>query len=76
MSSSAEALPSPEFSTCPRCGRQYFPFHPDGCWPCRQLRTTGPRLVTSTADERERAAEAETATYYFLESFFGQPDGS
>ena len=75
MSRSAEALPSPEFSTCPRCARLFHPANADGCWPCRRLKGQGPRLVSTSKsiDELEGEGEAEAATYYFLESFFGHP---
>ena len=76
MSSSAEAVASPEFTECPRCARPYHPRHPDGCWPCRRVAKTRPRLVerTKSIDEIEREEEAEAATYYFLESFFDHPE--
>jgi hypothetical protein len=76
MSRSAEAVPSRELTECPRCTRLYHPPHPDGCWPCRRLTRTQPRLVTpeKTIDQLEQEAEAEAATYYFLESLFGHPD--
>ena len=74
MSSSAEAVPSPELTECPRCARPYRPPHPEGCWPCRRVRAARPRLVQESIDQLERDAEAEAATYYFLESFHGHPD--
>jgi hypothetical protein len=76
MSSSAEAVPSPECSTCPRCARLYHPPHPDGCWPCRRVTKPRPRLVETSIDQLEREVEAEAATYYFLESFHGHPDNA
>lgn len=87
MSSSAEAVPSPDFSTskrgpaacacsrCPRCTRRYHPPHPEGCWPCRRVTKTRPRLVEKSIDEIESEEQAEDAMYYFLESFHGHPDG-
>ena len=76
MSSSAAALPSPEFTTCARCARLFHPPNPDGCWPCRGAAATRPDLVQDrmSLDQLEREAEANAATYYFLESFFGHPD--
>jgi len=75
MSRSAEAVPSPELSTCPRCARLYHPPHAQGCWPCRRLKTPRPRLLEKPLEDLERAEQAEAATYYFLESFWGHPDG-
>lgn len=74
MSSSAEAVPSPELTECPRCARLFHPPNPDGCWPCRRVTATRPHLVQNRRSLDEREAEADAATYYFLESFFGHPD--
>lgn len=38
------------------------------------MRKTRPRLVETSIDQLEREAEADAATYYFLESFHGHPD--
>jgi hypothetical protein len=35
---------------------------------------TRPRLVEKSIDRLEREEEAEGATYYFLESYWGHPD--
>lgn len=76
MSSSAEAVPSPELTACPRCARLYHPPHPEGCLRCRRVAKTRPRLVErrKSIDQLEREAEAEAATYYFLESHWGHPE--
>jgi hypothetical protein len=75
MSRPAEAVPTSELTECPRCARLYHPPNPDGCWPCRRVRASRPRLVESRKpiDALERADETEAATYYFLESFWGHP---
>lgn len=75
MSRSAEAATTPELSECPQCARRYHPPHPEGCRPCRRLTETRPRRVeTTTFIDHEIAAEADAATYYFLESFWGHPE--
>jgi len=78
MSSSAEAVQPPELTQCRDCGGLHDPPNSRGSCVSRRLDRRSPRAVTTPSktndDDLELREIAEAATYYFLESYWGQPD--